>query len=271
MICFTFLARVVYDVSRSREKRSQMKYLIITDVHGNIEAMDAVLEDAKEVEGFDKILCLGDLIGYGPNPNECINRLREYDFAMVIGNHEHAVSGFIDVDKYFNDHAAKAVKWTRKQLTQDNFVFIYSLPETHTENDIMIVHGSPRYAIDEYLRAPFAAMRNASVMSTKICFIGHTHIPVVFSISDSFVKRATKHDVVGEKTFVLDSTAKFIINPGSVGQPRDRNPLAAYGIYDTETKLYKQYRTCYDIKKTSDKIFNTGVSTWLATRLYSGQ
>ncbi|MEA3459769.1 MAG: metallophosphoesterase family protein, partial [Chloroflexota bacterium] len=185
-----------------------MRYLVISDIHSNLAAFEAVLADAGE---YDKVWCLGDLVGYGPRPNECIERLRQLDHVCVAGNHDWAAIGKLDLED-FNADARRACLWTRKTLSPENWKFLESLPERleFPDLDFTLVHGSPRHPIWEYILSPFTAEANFAHFDTRFCLVGHTHVPTVFRQRPWDPGELSNPLHLGEE--------RLIINPGSVGQ-----------------------------------------------------
>ncbi|MBN1375036.1 MAG: metallophosphoesterase family protein [Dehalococcoidia bacterium] len=242
-----------------------MKYLIIADIHSNLEALQAVLEDAQNHGGFGDVWCMGDVVGYGPDPSACIKLLKQLDPLCVSGNHDLATVGKLDIED-FNSAAARANRWTSGQLGDDDRAFLLSLPEKIIVGDFTLVHGSPRQPAWEYIAYSFTASDNFSHFKTKYCLVGHTHIPYVFEEEEDMANECYMHN---EDVLMLGDK-KLIINPGGVGQPRDRDPRASYAIYDSEDNRIFHYRVSYDIALTQDKMERAGLPHFLITRLASG-
>lgn len=251
---------------RSYSLWSFMRYGLISDIHGNLEALEAVLAALKE-ESVDQILCLGDVIGYGPNPNECVKLIQQYAAICLIGNHDEASLGRVDLD-FFNYMARQAIEWTTGQLSEDSKKFLMSLPHSHSYGTFMIVHASP----DEPTRWNYIlnledAARGFAAFHEQICFIGHSHTPWVIPLQPDGGMRV-RHDYPVD----FKKNHRYLINIGSVGQPRDRNPDAAFGILDMEPLQYTLKRVPYDVAKTQQKIRATGaLPAFLADRLATGQ
>ncbi len=249
-----------------------MKALVISDIHANLAALDAVIADAGS---FDAAWCLGDLVGYGPNPNECIARVRALpDLLCVIGNHDAAVLG--QLDPYtFNTEARRAIEWTRDNLTEASLAFLESLPEradtlsayADLGNHVTLVHGSPRQPVWEYLLDTHNATRNFEFFGTAYCFVGHTHLPVLFYYRDS---QASARPVMLEEGMCIAMSPRAIINPGSVGQPRDRNPKAAYILYNLNEETVEYHRVEYDIQAVQDAMRVAGLPGRHIERLSGG-
>ena len=225
-----------------------MKILIISDIHANLTALETVLDDA---EDFDAAWCLGDLVGYGPDPNECIDRVRALPgLVCVLGNHAAAVIKKID-DNAFNQDARLAVDWTARTLTPESYEFLQNLPERQLADDVTLVHGSPRQPIWEYLLDTRTVTLNFSFFETPYCFVGHTHLPVVYFLADD--SRSARLTIPEHNTQIA-LAPRTIINPGSVGQPRDRDPRAAYAFYDPDQNLWEFHRVAYDIADVQSRM-----------------
>lgn len=244
-----------------------MKIAILGDIHSNLAAFEAVLSDIESKGGFDRIWCLGDVVGYGPDPHECIALLRQHDHVCVAGNHDWAAIGKMDTSD-FNATAALAAQWTSQQLTEQDKRYIRRLKTTIVQDDFTLVHGSPREPIWEYL-LPLAidiAEANFSYFDTSFCLVGHSHVPLVFeSIDDSVVYRVFEEGVNLEL-----GTNRLLINPGGVGQPRDGDPRASYALYDDEARVIYHYRVKYDILATQKKMQEAELPISLIKRLIYG-
>ncbi len=239
-----------------------MRYLLISDVHANLTAFEAVLEDA--AGQYDKVWCLGDMVGYGPDPNECVELLLTLDHLCIAGNHDWAVLGKLDVDD-FNPDARFASLWTREQLTDDVRDYLDNLPIALVEEEIYtLVHGSPRHPIWEYILYPPVAQPNFKHFNTPYCFVGHTHSPVIFVEADEpdGMCEEIKPDFNEEALLLGDR--RLIINPGSVGQPRDGDARAAYGILDIETQEFEHRRVTYPVSVTQERMkdYNFPARLW---------
>jgi diadenosine tetraphosphatase ApaH/serine/threonine PP2A family protein phosphatase len=243
-----------------------MRCAIIADIHSNLAAFQAVLDDIKMQE-IDKIWCLGDIVGYGPDPHECIELLRETDNICVAGNHDRAVIGQLDISS-FNPNAAEAVEWTAERLSIGDITYLKNLPESIEDGDFLLVHGSPREPIMEYILSISVARQNFDCFRTKYCLIGHTHIPQAYSFDEEDICTVTRFVPTVK---LVTGEIRLIINPGAVGQPRDGNPDASYAIYDNGTKTVQLRRVPYDIRKTQDRIMESGLPPRLAYRLESGE
>ena len=242
-----------------------MRYLIIGDIHGNLTAFETVLRDVNSRGGFNRIWCLGDLVGYGPEPHECIELLCQYDHLCVVGNHDWAAIGKMDTSE-FNPIAAQACHWTSQQLTKGDREYLGNLPFTIVEDNFTLVHGSPREPIWEYILTVSTAQANFDYFETAFCLTGHTHVPVVFE----YVDNAVNYDVLtGDASLVLGKR-RLIINPGGVGQPRDGDSRASYAVYDSEGKTVDFYRIEYDIEATQEKMRQRELPLHLILRLSQG-
>jgi predicted phosphodiesterase len=243
-----------------------VRYLILSDIHSNLAAFEAVLADAGQ---FDAIWCLGDVIGYGPQPNECIERLKEFPHTCVAGNHDWAAINKLDISA-FNPDARQACLWTRDQLTTDNWEYIESLPEKLVEDSFTIVHGSPRHPVWEYISHPSVAAANLSDFDTPYCLFGHTHIPVVFACLSTRAPKKCDALAMPLNDPVPLGKQRWLINPGGVGQPRDGDPRASYIILDTEAKTIEHRRVDYPIEETQRLMIAQRLPERLATRLTFG-
>ena len=241
-----------------------MKYIIISDIHGNLEAFRAVMETFPSGEGIS-FICLGDIIGYGANPNECIDKVKTLGAVSIIGNHEAAVLGKTDI-LYFNEYAAAAVLWTKDNLDKVGKDYIAKLPYVHTDKKITASHGtlhSPEEFI--YMVSASSAMHTFREMKTNICFVGHSHVPGTYVLRDGKVFEALSSKMKIEKGL------KYIINAGSIGQPRDNDNRACYCIYDTEKEQVEFKRVEYDVKEARKKIIDAGLPEVLGERLLYGR
>jgi diadenosine tetraphosphatase ApaH/serine/threonine PP2A family protein phosphatase len=225
-----------------------MRVLIISDIHANLTALEAVLADVGE---FDTAWCLGDLVGYGPDPNECIARVRQLpNLICMLGNHDAAALKLIEADS-FNQEARQAIYWTQKTLTLDSLAFLKSLPEKIVFDHVTLAHGSPRQPVWEYLLDTRTATANFDHFETPYCFVGHTHLPVLYYLAD---EARMARLIVPDTPVELTLAPRAIINPGSVGQPRDRDPRAAYAIYNPEHNTWEYCRVAYDIQAVQERM-----------------
>ncbi len=247
-----------------------MRVAVVSDIHANLAALEAVLAHAETAGHVDAVWNLGDCVGYGPQPCECVARLRRADALWVAGNHERAATGAIDT-RDFNPAAAAAARWTAEQLGVEEKTLLDELPERIDRGDIVFVHGSLRDPIWEYLSYPGAATAHLATMSVPFSFVGHTHVPMaIFEDAGSpdgcrFV-RLRDGDAIQ-----LASGPKLVLNPGSVGQPRDGDPRAAYGIFDEEDMVFTLRRVEYDIESTQRLMEDARLPLWLIERLSIGR
>lgn len=245
-----------------------MKTLIIADVHSNLEALVSVINDAVSRGPIEAVWCLGDVIGYGPDPGPCISILRSAQALIVAGNHDLGAVGAIPLSD-FNSSAAEACQWNGDKLSAQEAEFLKGMPFTIEIEGFTLVHGSPRNPIWEYLISPDLAAANLSHFQTSYCLVGHSHLPLLFHFEDGPSEKCRmavmKH---GDSIKLTDN--RVIVNPGSVGQPRDRDPRAGYAIYDEESRTITHYRVEYDLKTTQEKIRRAGLPEPLAQRLEYG-
>ncbi len=240
-----------------------MLYAILGDIHANYEALEAALQACEKLN-VDRHYCVGDIVGYGADPSLCLQTLRELGCHSVAGNHDRAVTGKLDT-AYFNAFAREAVDWTRKQLVQEQLDYLDSLELVIENPDITITHaGLHNPEAFDYIQTSYDAFRSFQVMKTLVCFIGHSHVPVTFL-------RGERIFISTESQIQANEHDQCLINVGSVGQPRDDNPKAAFGTFDTDSKLFQLYRIDYDIEKASRKILDAGLPTILAERLKLGR
>ena len=242
-----------------------MRSLIVSDIHSNLEALEAVIEDAGRRGGFDAIWCLGDTVGYGPDPGPVLALLRSHDTLAVAGNHDYGATGKIEVED-FNSAAYDALFWTSRQLAPEDVEFLNQLPEVATAEPFTLVHGSLREPIWEYLVSKEAANANFQLMSTRFCLVGHSHYP--FICLENHGNPTFVEFLEGQEFRLGDD--RWIVNPGSVGQPRDRDPRASYALFDDTRKILWHYRVDYDIRRTQDKMRRCGLPESLVTRLDHG-
>jgi diadenosine tetraphosphatase ApaH/serine/threonine PP2A family protein phosphatase len=232
-----------------------MVIAIISDVHSNLEALTKAI-DIIDSRSVDEIVCLGDIVGYGADPNECVDLVRRRCNTVIKGNHDDAVVD-LTVAEDFTDNARSAILWTRKQITKENLDYLRSLSFVHRKKDMIFVHSSPcepeewNYIFDED-----TAARAFRCFSEPLCFIGHTHMPMIFS-PNGFASAIT-------------SDERYLINVGSIGQPRDRNTDLSFGIFDTGTWTYENIRSPYDIETAAGKILKTTLPPKLGQRLFMG-
>jgi predicted phosphodiesterase len=240
-----------------------VKIGIVSDIHSNLPALEAVLEAMGPVDG---IWCLGDFVGYGPWPNECIDLLRERNAIAIAGNHDLAVIGVISTD-YFNQHAAMAAHWTGQHLTEESWDYLTSLDTKTVVHGVTLAHGSPRDPVWEYLLSAAGAEESFLTLTTPLCLVGHSHVPCLFVQPDG--DRAGGAYMEPNSSYTL-ANERYIANPGSVGQPRDRDPRAAYLMYDSEERRLNWGRVPYDIPRVQARMHEVGLPRPLADRLERG-
>ncbi|MDZ7386153.1 MAG: metallophosphatase family protein [candidate division KSB1 bacterium] len=242
-----------------------MRVAIISDVHSNLEALTAVLQTIDDLQVED-VICLGDIVGYGPNPNECIELVRGKASVIIAGNHDFASVGLTDTS-YFNTMARVAAEWTGRMLTEEHRQFLCGLQYIYRRGNLFFVHATPE-APEQwyYLETVGDAYRNFEAFSEKICFVGHSHVPVVLSL-----QAPGEIHVETEPHIALDTELRYMINVGSVGQPRDGNPDACFGVLDTGSWSFELVRVTYAFETTQEKILAAGLPSYLADRLALGQ
>lgn len=244
-----------------------MLYAVLSDTHSNLEALQAVLE-ALEKHNCDSILFLGDLLGYGASPNECVELARMHNFTTILGNHDRAILNGRKIDT-FNEYARLAVQWTDAMLTEENRTYLNSCPISRLEAGFLLVHGALT-GTDDYIMNSQDIANNLELLRSQypdcdLVFYGHTHIKAFFSDKNRVNTACT------DKEFTLEKGDTFFINPGSVGQPRDGSPDASFGLYDSERRTYRQYSIPYDVESAQKKILDNGLPAFLADRLAKGR
>ena len=246
-----------------------MRYFIFSDVHANLEAFDAVLSAIAE-DQVDRIIFLGDIVGYGAQPNEVVDRLKELKpDAMIRGNHDKVIAGIEDGSS-FQDLARTSAMWARLQIRPDNKAYLQCMPQgplTLEEKEIQISHGSP-HDEDFYIVSHWDARPILHQSQSWIVFHGHTHFPMIYSTESKFSQCYPEDD---EFYYRLLEDKQYLINPGSVGQPRDQNPKASFAILDTDENIICIKRIGYDIQATQRTIREAGLPTWHADRLADGR
>ena len=245
-----------------------MRYAILSDIHANLEAFRTVTEYLEQ-ENIDRYLILGDIVGYGANPNECLDLIRDnYKYYAVLGNHD-AIIVERHIYSYYNPYAKKCLDWTVSVITHPNKQFLETLPITRTIDGIQLVHSSPyEPAAWGYMTRIEDIRENLPFIGSNLCFFGHTHRPAFFVYETAADILTQEHGIT---TIDLNADFKYIINVGSVGQPRDNNPFTSFGIYDTNQQQIKIIRLEYDVRTTAQKILDAGLPTVIAHRLLVGQ
>jgi diadenosine tetraphosphatase ApaH/serine/threonine PP2A family protein phosphatase len=238
-----------------------MKFAVISDIHSNWQALDAVLADMPAV---DEILCLGDVVGYGGNPNECLDLVRQKGWPTLVGNHDRACTD-VDILEWFNEDAARAIEWTVGRLGADRLGWLAALPDTNEiGGEVLLVHGSPRDHIYEYILDAPTAEANLALIDGQVCFHGHTHVPGIFRYDAG--RLVHEYEVA---TFKLSSTE--LVNPGSVGQPRDGVPDASYAVWDRSAGTFEFRRVPYDREGAKSAIRAAKLPERFAERLDAGR
>ncbi len=243
-----------------------MRYAIISDIHSNLPALETVVSQLrKEVDAF---LCLGDIVGYGAQPNECCELIKELEAFTIAGNHDWGAVGKIP-SHHFNPYAEEALLWTGEKLTRENREFLLSLPKIQETPLFTLVHGSLSDPIEEYLLFTSQARATFSLLKTPILFFGHTHIPSLF-LKQKERLSVFASELRGEATIAIEEGYSYLINPGSVGQPRDNNPLASAAVFDSEKLEVRIKRYEYPLQEAQRLIISAGLPRILAERLSFG-
>lgn len=240
-----------------------MLYALISDIHGNLEALTTVM---KAIEEFapDRLICLGDVVGYGANPEECAAIVREKADICLMGNHEAAVIGNLDIS-YFTPYARDAALWTREHITEETMHWAAELPLAGRIDTFTVVHGSLyQPEMFNYVQTIADAEYNFSAMETPLLFLGHSHQPLAFFNTEPMTY------TLGPE-IELDHSEKTIVNIGSVGQPRDENPNSAFAIFDSTKNTVTIHRVAYDVETAAQKILASGLPEALAMRLAAGR
>jgi len=245
-----------------------MRLGIISDIHSNIEALTTVLR-WMDTQQIDEVICLGDIVGYGPDPNPCCKLIRENCSVSLMGNHDAAVIGVMDIEYYY-DAAREAIYWTRQQLSDVNFQWLYSLPYTHIRENAGFYHAAPHkpYNWHYVVHVTEAMKHNEAPLYDRLktwSFLGHSHLTKQFAINGKRAKDVT------DRALQAKPDRKYLINVGSVGQPRDRDPRLCFGVYDSESETFEHIRLEYDIASTAQKIVSAGLAEKFARRLFVGQ
>jgi len=244
-----------------------MRIAALSDIHANLAALDSVAEDLPPV---DEIWVLGDSVGYGPQPNEVVVRLQRMGVRSVLGNHDGAAIGIVPA-RYFNPDARTAIEWTAETINDNARAYIASLPEVRVDGVLTAVHGSPRDPIWEYITGPDVAEANVGAFETRLCLFGHTHQPLVFSDNDGEIETFLGRP---NTTATIEADVRALINPGSVGQPRDGVRDAAYAVveFDASGPVSVEFRrVAYDIGRTQHLMREAGLPPRLIERLSHGR
>jgi diadenosine tetraphosphatase ApaH/serine/threonine PP2A family protein phosphatase len=241
-----------------------MRILVISDIHSNFTALRAVLRAAGSM---DAVWCLGDLVGYGPQPNECIAEIQNLPgIICVMGNHDAATAGLLPLET-FNSDARRSVEWNQNKIDPDHLKFLQDLPKISIIEKVTLVHGSIRDPIWEYILDRYSAYKSILKLTTPIGLVGHTHYPSIFLLGDGSNAMDIKIAMPSGALLIPDRT---ILNPGSVGQPRDHDPRAAYAVFDTDTGIWEQHRIAYNISEVIKFIMGNGLPKRNAERLEGG-
>lgn len=236
-----------------------MRIAIISDIHANLEALTKALQIIDEQKP-DEIICLGDVVGYGPDPNSCVDIIRDRSKVVLMGNHDYAVT-HTEATENFNPVAKEAVFWTRDRISPDNLEYLSALPYTHKNENLCFVHSTPFEPENwHYVFTWNDAISQFDHFEEKICFIGHSHVPQIY-YNDTSVPMALE----------LSKQSKYLINVGSIGQPRDGNPRLSFGILDLDKWFYQPFRSDYEMEITAQKIRDRGLPPFLADRLIKGR
>ena len=248
-----------------------MRYVIFSDIHGNLEALEAVIAHA-ERQDYDAVLMLGDLVGYGADPNAVVDRIQALNpLASVRGNHDKVAAG-METAESFNMAARRAVSWTSAALTSESQAYLAGLPEGPlvVDDDVEICHGAPSDE-DRYVFEAVDAANALRDVRRPICFFGHTHVQVVYELSNDHLLTMSTSDASSGRRLTLEGSSKYLVNPGSVGQPRDGDPRAAYALLDTESRELMLFRVVYSVETAQEKIREAGLPEILASRLALGR
>jgi putative phosphoesterase len=232
-----------------------MKYAIISDIHSNLEALTKALEIIDQ-RSVDEIICLGDIVGYCANPNECIALIRQRCSTVIKGNHDEALLNE-SITTHFTKDARSAIVWTRKQINEEHISYLRTLPFSIKKENVLFVHASPCYPEQwKYIFEEITAANAFQCFSEALCFIGHTHTPAIFSTAG--------------RVNMITKDKRYLVNVGSVGQPRDRIADLSFSIFDTDTWSYENIRSPYDVEAAVHKILNSELPPALGHRLYIG-
>ena len=243
-----------------------MRIVVTADVHSNLEAFEAVLSDARERGGFEAVWSLGDLVGYGPDPGRCIQLLQTIPHVAIAGNHDYAATGTIGTED-FNPYAAAAAEWTAGQLSLEEQVWLTSLSAVQIVGEFTLTHGSLIDPVWDYLISSEGADAHLTRQTTPYGFVGHTHIPRIFYAAQP----TADAELLTEDEALALTERRFVANPGSVGQPRDGDPRAAYALLDTTQRRFEPRRVAYDIERTQAKMRAAGLPHYLVERLSRGR
>jgi len=239
------------------------RFVVCSDIHGNLPALKTFLEKI-DSEGYDRVFCCGDIVGYGAHPNECCELIRRRDIPVVLGNHDQAAVS-PSLIEYFNDAAREAIRWTHDALTRENREYLRNLPYAITEGDFTFVHASPHHPEDwDYILTLDEAEMNFAYFENWVCFIGHSHQPFIVELSSAGVRSLVEPQVT------LSRDKRYLVNVGSIGQPRDRVPLLCYATFDLGDGTLTFHRVPYPVGESRQAILDAGLPVELAERLEHG-
>ncbi len=239
-----------------------MRYVLISDIHGNLEALQATLEACNGLEPY-QLMCLGDIVGYGADPVACIDTVGERANLILAGNHDLAVAGTIPLPE-FNDIAKESIEWTRKALSEEDQDLLANLPLQYVDGDYCFVHASPIDPIEfTYVRTLEDVAKVLNSTGQRFCFVGHTHLPVLVRMD----QKTSEMEVIRDPKIDIDDSSRYFVNVGSVGQPRDNNPDACMVVVDEEAGTMEFLRVPYDITASQEKMLSQGLPSFLAERL----
>lgn len=239
-----------------------MRYILISDIHGNLEALQAVLDFAHKLEPY-QLYCLGDVVGYGADPKSCLTTLQDESNLILAGNHDLAVAGLITSES-FNRMASEVVRWTRRALDEEHIEALSSLPLVYIDGDYLFTHASPINPMEfPYIRTLDEVAEVFSSIGQRFCFVGHTHLPVLVARNE----RTGALEIRRENRVTIQNGYRYFINAGSTGQPRDSNPDACVVVLDEESETIEFLRIPYDISACQNKIISEGLPSYLAERL----
>lgn len=239
-----------------------MRYLLVSDIHANLEALEATLAVAEDLDPC-QIMCLGDVVGYGADPANCLDTIGNHANLILAGNHDLAVAGVVPYDS-FNDIAKKSIEWTRNALTPEDCELLGNLPLQYIDGDYCFAHASPMEPMEfHYIRTLDDVATVFNHIGQRFCFVGHTHLPVLVRLDE----KTGKMEVVRENKIQLDDKCRYFVNVGSIGQPRDNNPDACMVVLDEDESTLEFLRVPYDISVSQEKILSNGLPSFLAERL----
>lgn len=241
-----------------------MRIAIISDIHGNYLALEKVFADIDR-QDVDEVICLGDIVGYGPMPNECVELVKERSLISLMGNHDAAALGKDSIDT-FNTNAQKAIIWTKDILSEEAKQYLSTASWLYSNGNYTYVHSSPNKPEEwTYIATIHQAMEQFAFFNGQVCFVGHTHVAIIFA-QNQFSHLSSRNE-----NLVFENSERYIVNVGAVGQPRDYDPRACYGILDTENNSFEFRRLEYDIKKTQELMQEVGLPKYLIERLVDGR